>query len=64
MSFWTDAGTAPIVPDIYRVRLPYYPYIAFARWDGAKWCVWGNTKERAAMSTFSGPKAGYDWRLP
>lgn len=63
MSWWQERGSPPIIPDTYRVRLPYAPYIAWARWDGERWCAWGTDRARAEMATFSGPRDGYDWRL-
>jgi hypothetical protein len=63
MSRWNDSAIVPLVADVYRVKLPYHPYEAWAVWDGERWCTWGSTKERAARATFRGPDQGYCWRV-
>lgn len=62
MSWWQDPDTVPLVPGVYRVKLGYAPYQAWARWDGEHWCAWGTDKTRAERATFSGPERGYQWR--
>ena len=63
VSQWNDSAILPTVPDVYRVKLAYAPYEAWALWDGARWCTWGSDKRRAACATFKGPDAGYSWKV-
>lgn len=62
MTWWQPAAIPPPAPGIYRIRLAYAPYTAWARWDGDRWSTWGTDKARAELATFSGPRRGYDWR--
>jgi hypothetical protein len=62
VSYWNEPHTLPLMPDVYRIKLPYAPYTAWARWDGERWCAWGTDKGRASLATFSGPERGYAWR--
>ena len=63
MSYWTDADSLPLTPGVYRIRLGYAPYCAWARWDGDRWCAWSSDRGRASLEPFRGPRRVYQWRV-
>jgi hypothetical protein len=68
---WQPAKRRPFREGIYRVLVVARDYPSgaavstaerFARWNGAYWCCWGLTPDRAALAYFPGPIEGYPWR--
>lgn len=71
MAMWFSSNIRPDAPGVYTVLVTMVDHVTleaigtaerFARWNGAHWCCWSISVDRAAACEWSGPRAGYSWR--